>query len=97
MKVNEFARQLGIVSSKVRYYDRMGLIQGERQDNNYRNFTPQDALNIYHAQMLRSFDMSIQESLNAKMKNWIKLTNGSARMLSRWRNKSAGRKSSCCG
>ena len=62
MKVNEFARQLGIVSSKVRYYDRMGLIQGERQDNNYRNFTPQDALNIYHAQMLRSFDMSIQES-----------------------------------
>ena len=66
MKVNEFARQLGIVSSKVRYYDRMGLIQGERQDNNYRNFTPQDALNMYHAQMLRSFDMSIQESLNAK-------------------------------
>ena len=28
MKVNEFARQLGMVSSKVRYYDRMGLIQG---------------------------------------------------------------------
>lgn len=66
MKVNEFARQLGMVSSKVRYYDRMGLIQGERQNNNYRNFTPQDALNIYHAQMLRSFDMSIQESLSAK-------------------------------
>ena len=66
MKVNEFARQLGIVSSKVRYYDRMGLIQGERQDNNYRNFTAQDALKIYHAQMLRSFDMSIQESLNAE-------------------------------
>lgn len=68
MKVNEFAKQLGIVDSKIRYYDRQGLIQGERQNNNYRNFTALDALNIYHAQMLRSFDMSIQESLNAKNK-----------------------------
>ena len=44
----------------------MGLIQGEQENNNYRNFTALDALNIYHAQIFADFDMSIQESLNAK-------------------------------
>lgn len=69
MKVNDFAKRLGIGSSKVRYYDRIGLIQGDRcEDNNYRDFSDLDALNIYHAQMLRSFDMSVQESLAAKNK-----------------------------
>lgn len=69
MKVNDFARQIGIPDSKVRYYDRMGLIQGQRKEgNNYRDFTDTDALQIYHAHMLRSFGMSIQESLDTKEK-----------------------------
>lgn len=68
MKVNDFAKQLGIAGSKIRYYDRMGLIQGKRCENNYRDFDENDALSIYHAQMLRSFDMSVQESLEAKDK-----------------------------
>ena len=67
MKVHDFAKRLGLPDSKVRYYDRSGLIQGGRQKaNNYRNFTDQDALNIYHAKMLRSFDMSVQEALDAR-------------------------------
>jgi len=66
MRVNDFAKTLGLPASKVRYYDQQGLIRGSRGENNYRHFTPQDALDIYHAQMLRSFDMSIQESLTAK-------------------------------
>jgi DNA-binding transcriptional MerR regulator len=69
MKVNDFARQIGIPDSKVRYYDRMGLIKGQRKEgNNYRDFTNKDALHIYHAHMLRSFGMSIQESLDTKEK-----------------------------
>ena len=55
--------------SKVRYYDRQGLIRGERSGNNYRNFTSSDALDIYHAQMLRSFDMTIQETLEAQKRD----------------------------
>lgn len=66
MQVNNFAKLLGLPASKVRYYDQQGLIRGSRGENNYRHFSPQDALDIYHAQMLRSFDMSIQESLEAK-------------------------------
>ena len=67
MKVNDLARLTGIAGSKIRYYDRMGLIQGARcESNNYRDYNELDALNIYHARMLRSFDMSVQESIEAK-------------------------------
>ena len=67
MKVHDFAKRLGLPDSSIRYYDRMGLIQSGRQkENNYRHFTEQDALAIYHARMLRSFDMSVQEALEAK-------------------------------
>lgn len=75
MKVNDFSKRLGICSSKVRYYDRIGLIKGNRcEENNYRDFTDLDALNIYHAQMLRSFDMSVQESLAAKQKGLAEIS-----------------------
>lgn len=67
MKVHDFAQLLGLPDSKVRYYDRSGLIRGGRQkENNYRDFTREDALNIYHASMLRSFDMGVREALDAK-------------------------------
>lgn len=67
MKVHDFAKCLGLPDSKVRYYDRAGLVQGGRQKgNNYRDFTREDALNIYHANMLRSFDMGIRQALDAR-------------------------------
>lgn len=66
MKVNEFAKKLGIPPSKVRYYDREGITKSGRcEDNNYREFTPLDALDICNAQMLRSFDMSVREAVEA--------------------------------
>lgn len=67
MKVHDFAQRLGLPDSKVRYYDRSGLIQGGRQKgNNYRDFSDQSALNIYHVQMLRSFDMGVREILDTQ-------------------------------
>ena len=78
MKVKEFADRIGLPCSKVRYYDRAGMICGDRiKENNYRDFTALDALHIYHAQMLRSFDMSVQEVITAQSEeltqidNWI--------------------------
>ncbi|MCI8567411.1 MAG: MerR family transcriptional regulator [Lachnospiraceae bacterium] len=64
MKVSEFSKRLGIAPSKVRYYDRFGMYQGGRcTENNYREFTREDALDVYNAQLLRSFDMSMKESV----------------------------------
>lgn len=66
MKVHEFSRRLGIPPSKVRYYNRSGMYESNRRsENNYRDFTEQDALDVYNAQLLRSFDMSMKESVQA--------------------------------
>lgn len=54
MYVNEFARRLGLTASKMRYYDRSGLYQSRRGENNYRDFTDADALDAYLAQSLRA-------------------------------------------
>lgn len=66
MKVQEFAALLGIPASKIRYYDRSGVISGKRrEENNYREYDMADALNIYNALMLRSFDMSVSQAARA--------------------------------
>lgn len=63
MKVHEFSARLGIPASKIRYYDRSGVISGKRlAENNYREYGLTDALDIYNALMLRSFDMSVGET-----------------------------------
>lgn len=63
MKVHEFAARLGIPASKIRYYDRNGIISGKRlAKNNYREYDMIDALDIYNALMFRSFDMSINQA-----------------------------------
>lgn len=65
MYVNEFSRRLGLPASKVRYYDRSGMYQSRRKNNNYRDFTDNDALDAYLAQNLRSIDLSMEEALLA--------------------------------
>lgn len=63
MKVHEFSTRLGIPASKIRYYDRNGVISGKRlEENNYREYNMIDALDIYNALMFRSFDMSVSQA-----------------------------------
>lgn len=63
MRVHEFAACLGLPASKIRYYDRNGVISGKRQENNnYREYDIKDAFDIYNALMFRSFDMSVSQA-----------------------------------
>ena len=63
MKVHEFSARLGIPASKLRYYDRNGIISGKRlEENNYREYDKKDALDIYNALMFRSFDMTVSQA-----------------------------------
>ena len=67
MTVKEFSALIGIPSSKIRFYDRLKIVEGDREIlNNYRSFCNDDVLSIYHAQMLRSFNFSLQEVQEAK-------------------------------
>ena len=70
MKINNFAKRLGLPTSKIRYYENIGLIKGNRQEkNNYRDFKNEDALEVYSSLMLRSYGMGIQECFDAKEEN----------------------------
>lgn len=63
MKVKDFSKQIGLASSKIRYYERNGIVLSKRfSHNNYRDFKDDDALNFYNVLMLRSFGMSINET-----------------------------------
>lgn len=61
MKVNEFSKKVGIPASKIRYYDRLGLIKGSRKENNYRDFENEDVLEVYQTQLLRSYGIGLDE------------------------------------
>ena len=78
MKVNELAKISGISASKIRYYDRVGIISGKRnKENNYREYGVHDVLTIYDALMYRGFDMSMEELLHTNnsdidsMNQWL--------------------------
>lgn len=74
MTVKEFSDIIGIPSSKIRFYDRTKIIDGEREgENNYRFFTNSDAFSIYNAQMLRSFNLGIQDVIAAQNENLLQL------------------------
>ena len=59
MKVKELSRLTGIPTTKIRYYSHEGLIRPQRTGSNYREFNTEDALALYSAQMLRSFDIPL--------------------------------------
>ena len=67
MKPTEFSKRLGIPVSTVRYYDRQGITQSGRvETNNYRDFDARDALDIYNALMLKSFDVKLENIAETK-------------------------------
>jgi len=67
MTVKEFSDLIGIPPSKIRFYDRSNIIDGDREIfNNYRTFCDTDVLSIYNAQMLKSFDFSLSDVVEAK-------------------------------
>ena len=66
MKPTEFSKKLGIPVSTIRYYDRQGITRSDRNEvNNYRDFDGVDALDIYNALLLRSFDVKLEKIVDS--------------------------------
>lgn len=61
VKLNEFGQRIGVPLTKLRYYARYGVIQPERCENNYRELTDSEAIDVYSALILRDFDISVEE------------------------------------
>lgn len=44
MKIGELAERTGLAPSRIRFYERVGLLKVERQSNGYRTYPPQAVL-----------------------------------------------------
>lgn len=61
LTVSEAARALGVAESRLRYYERKGLVQPRRTESGYRMYAPADIERLKSILLLRRFDFSIKE------------------------------------
>ena len=55
MLLNELCRAAGTTRKAVAYYEEQGLISPRRQENGYREFTPEDAQRVRRITLLRIY------------------------------------------
>ena len=57
MLLNELCRAAGTTRKAVAYYEAQGLISPRRQENGYREFTPEDARRVRRITLLRRLEL----------------------------------------
>lgn len=62
-KISDFADMVGLPQSKVRFYERSGLLPVRRMDNGYRYFLPEDAFRMNEFRVLRSYGFSVEDAI----------------------------------
>jgi len=60
LKKNDIAKVLGMSRSTIRYYEQMGLIEPDIDDNNYRKYGIEEMKRLSQIDFLRSLDLSIE-------------------------------------
>lgn len=69
MKIGELAREVGVSSDTVRFYERSGwLPRAARRDNAYREYTRQDVEHVRLITDLRRLDVPLQDA--ARIAAW---------------------------
>lgn len=64
MHIKEFSAMTGLSQSSIRFYEKRGLLQSPREDNGYRDFSPEDAFRMNAFRKLLSYNFSIDEAIN---------------------------------
>lgn len=62
-KIREFAAMTGLPQSKIRFYEKQGLLLSDRQENGYRVFTPEDAFRSNAFRVLLQYGFSIDQAV----------------------------------
>lgn len=62
-RMKEFAAMTGLPQSKVRFYEKHGLVLSDREENGYRVFTPEDAFKSNAFRVLLQYGFSIDEAV----------------------------------
>ena len=68
MKIGEAAKETGLSISNIRFYEKKGLLEPEREaESRYRNYTQEDILRIKKIIVFRKMDLSV-EQIDAMLK-----------------------------
>ncbi|WP_139650646.1 MerR family transcriptional regulator [Raoultibacter phocaeensis] len=62
-RMKQFAAMTGMTQSKVRFYEKHGLVLSDRTENGYRVFTPEDAFRSNAFRVLLQYGFSISEAI----------------------------------
>lgn len=63
-RIAEFAKMVGIEPSTVRYYEKLGLMGNNRDENGYRKFDEYDAFRMNHFRSVYARGFSIKETID---------------------------------
>lgn len=62
-RMKQFSAMTGMTQSKIRFYEKHGLVLSDRTENGYRVFTPEDAFRSNAFRMLLQYGFSINEAI----------------------------------
>lgn len=61
MKIGQLAKAVGVSSDTVRFYERLGLLQGQRLDNGYRDYPPAAVELLHFVKLAQELGFSLAE------------------------------------
>lgn len=62
-RMKQFSAMTGMTQSKIRFYERHGLVLSDRTENGYRVFTPEDAFRSNAFRVLLQYGFSVDEAV----------------------------------
>ena len=62
-RMKQFSAMTGMTQSKIRFYEKHGLVLSDRMENGYRVFTPEDAFRANAFRVLLQHGFSINEAI----------------------------------
>jgi DNA-binding transcriptional MerR regulator len=62
MLISELAREAGVTTKAVRYYESIGLIAAQRRPNGYREYGPEDVRLVREVRSLSALGIRVEQS-----------------------------------
>ena len=62
-RISHFAKMVGLPQSKIRFYEKNGLLDVHRDENGYRYFTPGDAFRINAFRVLTQYGFTVEQAI----------------------------------
>ncbi len=61
MRIGELAAQTGLTRDTIRFYERIGLVEGGRMANGYRDFPPEAVAWLHYVRTAQALGFSLAE------------------------------------